>query len=364
MQHSSSTYRYGPRMRILVIDDDKTSVQQLLDELDDLADFEWEYCGFSDTQTTLSRFKPGIVVLDLILDSPGTPGIHETPGVEIFDTIWSTLFGPLVIYSAQPDQVAEAHPLVAKVQKGSGSELEVVERLRKFLIPAQALDNAQAQANTELRRAFQRVSPKVPHDDADLLYRVTMRQFAAVLDVQIEGTTLGFAWEQFIYPPVHEHLATGDVLRIAGGDPATPQDHRIILTPTCDLVYGDDRDPKVKSVLVSKCEGIPATFPKKTKLVKLLTSGFDDGTSSLVMPGFLDVLPPMLANLKSLEMIDLNTIAQDESVSESKFYRVTSIDSPFREMATWAYLQVAGTPGLPDRNLKEWAKTIDNARES
>ena len=74
-----------------MIDDDKTSVQQLLDELDDLVDFEWEYCDFSDTQTTLSRFKPGIVVLDLILDSPRTPGIHEAPGVEIFDSIWGTL---------------------------------------------------------------------------------------------------------------------------------------------------------------------------------------------------------------------------------------------------------------------------------
>ena len=62
------------------------------------------------------------------------------------------------------------------------------------------------------------------------------------------------------------------------------------------------------------------------------------------MPGFLDVLPPMLANLKSLEMIDLNTISLDESVSESKFYRVTSIDSPFREMASLGLSPGSGHP--------------------
>ena len=345
-------------MRVLVIDDDKKSVEPLLEELDDLEQFEWEYSDFSDTENKLSRWRPGIVVLDLLLDS------LEVPGEEVFDRIWDKRFGPVVIYSADPARITAEHPLVAKVQKGSRSEFEVVEMLTNFLVPAQALENAEDLANTGLRHALRRVSPKVPQDDPELLYRVTMRQFAAALDVQMEGTTLQFAWEQFIYPPVHKHLATGDILRIASGDPGIPEDHRIVLTPTCDLVCGEGREPKVESVLVSRCEGIPAGFASKEKLKKVLTSGFDDRTSSLVVPGFQDVLPPMLANLKSLELIDWSRISLEEPTEGFDFYRVTSIDSPFREMATWAYLQVAGSPGLPDRNLKEWARTIEEARES
>lgn len=46
------------------------------------------------------------------------------------------------------------------------------------------------------------------------------------------------------------------------------------------------------------------------------------------------------------------------------FERIASVDSPFRELVTWSYLQVAGRPGLPDRDLDEWAEGIDEARDT
>ena len=342
-----------------MIDDDKSSVDQLLDDLNDLDGFECEYCDFNDTEKKLSRFRPGIVVLDLLLDT------IEAPGEDVFAKIWDSCFSPLVIYSADPDRIPTEHPLVAKVHKGSGSELGVVEKIREFLIPAQALISAEDLANTKLRYSLKKVAPKVLQSDVDVIHRVTMRHFAATLDVQLDNTTPQFAWEQFIYPPVHDHLTTGDILRTADGNPQDPADFRVVLTPTCDLVRGQSRVPKVESVLVSKCCEFPSNFPKKrVSLGKVLTSVFHDDTSSLIVPGFADVIPPMLANLKSLEMIDLKAISLDENANECRFVRVTSIDSPFREMATWAYLRVAGTPGLPDRNLEEWACAIEGARGS
>ena len=75
------------------------------------------------------------------------------------------------------------------------------------------------------------------------------------------------------------------------------------------------------------------------------------------------MLPHMLAELRSLELIELNRIALDgDSRDEHKYRRVASIDSPFRELVTWCYLHVTGRPGLPERNVDAWATEIKEKR--
>ena len=59
----------------------------------------------------------------------------------------------------------------------------------------------------------------------------------------------------------------------------------------------------------------------------------------------------MVANLKNLRLIPLKEIPE-------KFDRVASIDSPFRELVAWSYLQIACRPGLPDRDFSTWAEEI------
>ena len=63
----------------------------------------------------------------------------------------------------------------------------------------------------------------------------------------------------------------------------------------------------------------------------------------------------MTAELKRLQLIDLKLIGEND---ECEYCRVASVDSPFREMITWAYLQVTGRPGLPDRDFDDWADHI------
>ena len=62
-------------------------------------------------------------------------------------------------------------------------------------------------------------------------------------------------------------------------------------------------------------------------------------------------IPLMAANLRQLELIPFDKLKDD-------YERKASIDSPFREMVAWAYLQTAGRPGLPDRDTAKWAKEI------
>jgi hypothetical protein len=34
------------------------------------------------------------------------------------------------------------------------------------------------------------------------------------------------------------------------------------------------------------------------------------------------------------------------------------MDSPFREQLTWAYLEIAGRIGVPDRNMANWVECV------
>lgn len=64
----------------------------------------------------------------------------------------------------------------------------------------------------------------------------------------------------------------------------------------------------------------------------------------------------MMANLRNLQLIPIENIGKPGE--GKKFIRVASIDSPFREALSWAYLQVSGRPGLPERDLEAWSHEI------
>ena len=67
----------------------------------------------------------------------------------------------------------------------------------------------------------------------------------------------------------------------------------------------------------------------------------------------------MVADLRDLELISTQDIG-----SHKPFRRVASLDSPFRELIAWAYLQTACRPGLPDRDFDSWRDEIIENLES
>lgn len=64
----------------------------------------------------------------------------------------------------------------------------------------------------------------------------------------------------------------------------------------------------------------------------------------------------MAANLRDLQLVPMQQIGNG-----TEFSRIAAIDSPFRELVAWAYLQIACRPGLPERDLSSWAKEIIQA---
>jgi CTP synthase len=91
----------------------------------------------------------------------------------------------------------------------------------------------------------------------------------------------------------------------------------------------------------------------KEKIRKtLLTQGYYQ--AMIPFPCLLGRIPTMAADLKKLDFIALSEIGN----SDKPFLRIASIDSPFRELVSWAYQHTACRPGLPDRDFNSWVEEI------
>ena len=347
-------------MRILFVEDDPSTVEDLRLDLEE-QDYECTVCNFADAPEQLSQLQPRIVILDVVRASDGT-----AEGQEAYNQIWEHWFCPVVVYSAYPDRIEAEHPLVHKVTKGDGSEKVAARSVAELSCYAKLLAAIEDETAARLRETLKVTAPHLIDIGAseDLVKRVVRRYSAAALDAET-GEALA-AHEQYLYPPGKGSLLTGDVLRCREGDPEAPHEYRVVLTPSCDLATGEGREAKVTNVLVAHC-GTPADLvsalgmelnTRPAKLKKAISGALSTGycNTTIPIPGLAGVVPEMTADMRKLATIPLASIG--DSV---EFERVASVDSPFRELITWAFLQAVGRPGLPEREFDMWADSIVKA---
>lgn len=356
--------------KLLFIDDEQDSLEPVLFFLQDLPDYQIETCDFDEVEERLDSFQPDIVVLDILRDgsSPGSKPI----GVETLKIIWDQRFCPIVIYSAaRPDMLDDAideHPFVKRVEKGSGSEEEVEAALREFHAHVDVLKQTENEVRRFYTSAIQSLAPIVfrTFDDTarriELIGRSGRRRLAALVDDPIRDGKQLYPWEQYLLPPISDNILLGDILREEGKPGDDPESFRVVVTPSCDLFQAENRNPKVESVLVAKCysmkKGLSAiclssnmSVENKKKLKReLLTRGYK--VPVIAFPKLDGHIPTMTANLRKLDLIPIGDV-------EEKYTRITSIDSPFRELVAWAYMQTTGRLGLPDRDMDSWLEEIE-----
>jgi CTP synthase len=176
--------------------------------------------------------------------------------------------------------------------------------------------------------------------------------------------------EQYIVPPLGEFLLTGDILLDCSADPKEPASYKLVLTPSCDMVLypgkpGKPPKSKVSKVLCARCEsaevfvqqalnayakdGVKATEEDGVKAIKsILSQGYYK--EFIPLPELERVFDSMVANLKKLDLVPY------EEIINGKYRRIVSVDSPFREQMTWAFLHTGCRPGVPDRDTETWAK--------
>ena len=375
-------------LRVLVIDDDegvRTALRSEIEEDEGPAgtgtDWEVRGQGFADVKNALARFRPDMVVLDLV---EGKIPNDSDSGNRSFERIRDVWFCPVVVYTGFAERrIFEEHPLVVLVTKGRRSEEQVLAELRKFVPAARMVrsvhEDFDARIREALRDSVDALNKQIRgtaelRDDA--LSRAVRRQVAARVDLAASGGTELHAWERFVVPPLGDDLLTADLLRPRDAEPTDAAAFRLVLTPSCDMVRSGGRTPKVDRVLVARCEpvarlgrlefkpGQPLGSRQKERLRPILTQGMEG--AHLVIPEFRGHAPLMVANLKRLELVAWKRIdvrRDDEDAEGSGLVRVASTDSPFREMVTWAYLGVTGRPGMPDIAIERWIEEFSGHLE-
>ncbi len=381
-------------LRLLFVEDEPASVEPVILHLNALkkpiecthfgfrqlregrSHFDCKVVGFNIAEEAFKTTQPDVVILDLV-DDVGA-GADKQAGSEVLKFVWASHFCPLVIYSAHEGLLAEGgwsrHPFVEFVQKGAGSEVRVESAINQFRPHIEALQKAEEAIGNVFTSAMRDVAPvafdsfSADPERAEAILRSGRRRLAAMMDEeQIAGKLA--SWEAYVHPVVTRSLTIGDVLLLTKGNPADASHFRIVLTPSCDLVTTDGRKPKVDNVLVAKCiptkDGIDAiqmaTNLKRDRLLAslsaiVLTQGYYQ--RFIPFPLLKGRIPSMIADLKMLELLPLNEIGEGAS---AKYVRVASLDSPFRELISWAYLQIACRPGLPDRDFDAWVSEITDA---
>lgn len=357
-------------MLILFIEDEPESIEPVRIRLEEeIPGTRTLTAKFHEAPDDIKNYRPDIVVLDL-LEGGSLPNSEPT-GLKTFDFIWNNRFCPVVVYSADPSRMEnheywKDHPFIEIEKKGSGSDVSVVQAIRNLCPLAQAMRNTEEKIHKQLTEAMKSTVRIVaagtedPGDLAKIVMRSGHRRVAALMDEPLPDETKLAGWEQYIFPPVSTDIQMGDILqeRDSSND---AQSFRVVLTPSCDMVRSEERSPKVQQVLVAKCcpmtEALRAIGMEGNRNLGnrikrgLLSQGFSQ--SVIAIPPLPDNIPAIAANLKDLELIPIDNIGDT-----GEFRVVASIDSPFRELVSWAYLQIACRPGLPERDLDKWAEEI------
>ena len=366
------------RLRVLIIDDDNDMVDDLIQSIGE-AYPEFKCCGcenFGKASLRLSIFRPHIVILDLF---QGNPSDGDNRGEEILDHIWTTLFRPIIVYSAQPDSISTVHPLVKIILKGKDGVQAVISKIQNLRPVIAAITEAESHIKIKFAEALRDVAPPVyeslggEHGHlTETIVRTSRRRLAASMDQQAERAKLA-AWEIYLCPPIGDSsLQLGDILfeAMSTADAGSsrkansrlePANYLIVLTPSCDLAKSGNRSPKVSKLLAARCCLVTRfkdkEFPNISKMKfkervdgDLLTPGHKN--EFIPLPKFSNEIPMMLADLRDLCLLPVDDVG--EHGTDRKYIRVASIDSPFKEMIAWVYSNFTGRPGLPDRDFGNW----------
>ncbi len=355
-------------LSVLFVEDDEEAIITILDRIDeDESDIERCVCDFHEAEEKIRSLRPDIVVLDLF---EGPLLEENNRGSEHLNFIWKKQFCPVVVHTGLPEALeGYENPFVQVLKKGQDSSGNVLEAIRSFEPHVRSLKEIDEHIRESFACALRVVAPyafdtfEQVKQRNDAILRAGRRRLAALMDEYTgEGQVLA-SWEQYLCPPISEDILLGDILMENDREGTDPSMFRVVLSPSCDLVSSGGRKPKVREILVARCcstkkstelMGWENISPGKLKdrLDPILSRGYSE--TLVPLPALKSRIPTMMVNLRELELIPFGDVGS-ESV---RFRRVASLDSPFRELVSWAYLQVTGRPGVPDRDLESWRDEI------
>ena len=362
-------------MKLLLIEDDRDIIDSLKEVIEkkNLASVrqgDLEDSGFGEAEEKIRSMRPEVVILDIF---DGEPAKQMSTGAKSLDFIWNEHFCPVIVYSAMPEKIKNdyrKHPFVHYVKKGADSEEKVLGKLEEIVPYVESLKNAEEYVYKTFSSVMKRVAPYAFHtyqEDEErrtvAIRQAARRRLAAQMDELSGKDGIIAPWEQYVFPPISREIRLGDILKKRAAASDDPNAFRLVLTPSCDLAG----EKKVEDVLVARCCPVEEALAKavnirkinsrnKDKVKSFLSAGHSNGI--IPLPELAGLVPSMSADLRSLKLVPVQQIENPASSEKTKYERIASLDSPFREMVSWAYLQVAGRPGLPERDINAWLEEV------
>lgn len=364
-------------MKVLMIEDNISTIQGLIDAISDRG---WEHkeASFQNAEESIYTFDPDVVVMDWMFDEE-----DAEKGKPILEQIVSNEFRPVIVFSAHDlttvlEDTLKEYKLIDFTRKGD-DDSKLAEKIDKWVDAALALSQMRHSMNEALiesakaLESFQKMEAfPSPEIVSFMLSRRTIQYFE-----QAEVGEQPPTWIQYIYPPIMNNLLVADIIRVYSEDtdlslPGIPSEYCVVLTPSCDMVNHSaegfkvlvghccDKD-RVTDLKLSSGQDVDSGQGKEKvkRVAKELQYGYNK--AFVALPQLPNVLPYMTLNLKDLDFVLLTEIAQafgSFDRSKHRYYRVTSVASPFREQIVWAHMINSCRPGMPVRDTISWAKGI------
>jgi CTP synthase len=356
-------------MKVLIVDDQVDTVKDILSHCEEN---QWEsrLSSFEEFDDILGAFDPDVVVLDWKDDANG-----EIEGEPIFEKIWATGFKPIIIFSAYADGITldekyKASNLIMLQPKGD--EAPVIRYLDEICPYVPTINTLKDDFNKALIQALNSIGMMNATQplSANVVRYVFAKRVSKYFDSECAEESPP-PWIQYTYPVISRILCVCDIIRIIPKQRSInsfniigqPDEYRMILTPSCDIAQN-----KVSHVLCAKCypktdfhKYAPSATPSEKQLAAIianLNAGYNNSLVSL--PSIPNVLPHLTVDLKKVELLPLKDVAMHKGVisGHHEYFRVASIDSPFREQIVWAYMITSCRPGVPNRDMTLWAKEL------
>ena len=355
-------------VRVLVVEDEEGVATTLKDTIEAaVRDAECIVQADFDKASVMLRNEVfDAVVLDQFEGEKIEP---NNKGQQVWRTVWDIQFMPVVVYSAVELELDQSfprnHPVLTYIAKGPEHDAVAkhIALIAPYLLQLQMVRDEVRQvvkgALIDVTPRISKSAQEISNGKPDQLARIVRRRIAARMDLNTILTDSKPApWEQYIVPPLDDQWLMGDNLRTVDGNAEDPTSYRVVLTPSCDLARRNG-GRKVTHVLVCKCGDI-GPYVKATnvgkELARLTRSLTEPQVGGYIpLPGYHGLIPPMSARLRDLELIPVDEIGDG---GPAKFVRAASVDSPFREQIAWAFVQIAGRPAVPDRDLEGWIEEI------
>lgn len=348
-------------IKILYVDDDIENFNDLKDVLNGKTINGYEITIDSETyfeHAVEKSLEYNLIILDLFKGNAMSGGVDK--GSAIYDSIRSSIFVPIIFYSANPASVAHLRSQVLGVANkldDIASLLSEIERLTKHNLPL-LKGKVHAFIEDEFKKYFWgTIQPKnnifkPEADDLSLGYML-LRNMADTLSRDNIRQLLGddtikedkvHPMEFYIYPTdTTTEYQTGEIIKNKETDEIF-----VILTPSCDFIKRGTSERKVDHILLLKT--ILLTETKEYKRYNKDKGKYTESLKQFINSSKGDryfFLPqtPFIEN-RVIDFQNKEIVSYEQLCAN--FERIAKLDNPYAQSMSATYTRYYNRIGFPD----------------